>query len=140
MILRWAIRLANAMERTLLVPMIASHSNMWQGYDAFSISEMASPEQVLDLDALNAGCVHGIRIFRHHLRNLSLVLPGTMRKNEKPSSMWLKENAIRTKWLNSPQRIVFWRKSSMWECCAGVGYLLYFSPHMHAHIYMHVGD
>ena len=33
--------------------------------------------------------------------------------------MWLTENAIRSKWRGLSYRVVFWQKSSMWECCAG---------------------
>lgn len=121
MLLRWAMRAANAMDRILIVPMVAPHNKMWQGYDRLNASDMVAVDRVLDLDALEAGTVRGIRVWRGHLRDLPKALPGTWKTNLglRPTTKWLKENAIRAKWRNLDERVVFWQKASMWECCGG---------------------
>ena len=119
MILRWALRLANAMDRTLIVPMVAPHNKMWYGYDRLNATEMIPADLVLDMEALEAGTVRGVRVHRDHLNSLPALLPGTWKRNSKRSTMWLTENAVRSKWRGLSYRVVFWNKGSMWECCAG---------------------
>jgi len=119
MILRWAMRVANAMGRTLIVPMVAPHNKMWYGYDNLNASEMIPADRVLDMDALEAGTIAGVRVFRDHLSKLPSVLKGTWIRNSKKSALWLTENMIKSRWRGLSYQVVFWNKGSMWECCAG---------------------
>jgi len=115
LILTWAMRAANAMERTLIVPMIGPHSMMWYGYDRLNASQMARADKVLDLDALNYGLVKGLRIHDGHLSKLRKFLPGRWKTYIKPKgTYWLTENSIRFGWRKRPERVVYWAKSSMW--------------------------
>ena len=120
LILSWAMRAANAMDRILIMPMVAPHSMMWYGNDRLNGSQMARADTVLDLDALNLGLVRGVRVLDGHLAALRSLLPGKWKTYIRPKTTnFLPENAIRHSWRQRPERVVFWAKGSMWLCCAG---------------------
>lgn len=129
LILRWAMRAANAMDRILILPKIAPHSMMWQGYDNLTSEETVRAGLVLDLDAMALGVNRGVREYRGHLRQLKKLLPGSWRVWTKPQTRvnaegrtvvaWMTENAMRAHWRRRTERVVFWNKGSMWMCCAG---------------------
>lgn len=107
------------MDRTLIVPNIAPHNMMWYGYDRINASDAMHADQVLEMKALAAGLVRGARVYRGHLRDLATLLPGPWRRHSTASTSWLKTNAIQARWKGLSERVVFWRKGSMWECCGG---------------------
>jgi hypothetical protein len=130
-ILRWAMRAANAMDRVLIVPMIAPHIyHMWYGYDRLNATQMVGAHRVLDLEALSRGLVRGLRVHTGRIPQLRTILANKTWKahikeqfkimpDGKQGINWLTENAIRFHWRKKTEDVIFWKKGSMWMCCSG---------------------
>lgn len=110
----------------------APHSFMWYGYERFNKTDMVPMSHILDLDALNAGVDKGIRIYDDTLTNLrEKTLKGKKwlaytkprskidPKTKQEKNNWFSFNAIKFHWKKKEEDVVFWRKGSMWMCCAG---------------------
>ena len=131
LILRWAMRAANAMNRVLVLPMVAPHTNMWYTNAGLTKESMVPMNHVLDIERIETGLdtkrviVLSETVESFHARYASKkwlvytkpqskTLAGGETKNN-----WLSENAIRFKFRKRTEDFIFWNKGSMWMCCSG---------------------
>jgi hypothetical protein len=119
LILRWAILAANAMNRTLVVPPVAPHTNFFDNYNAFGAQQMVHMGMVLDLDSLAQVVQAGIRVHAGDMASYRRLLPAlSWRVWERPEAVsFLAEKTIKARWARENAQVVFWSKGSMWKCC-----------------------
>lgn len=117
--LRMAMRVANAMQRTLVVPMFSPFSPL--GYAAINSStEMIPVDRVLNMEALSMGLTHGVKVYRGSIATLDQVLPaGKWRVHSKKPSQRLNERDLKTQWSKVEERVMYWKRTALVDCCQG---------------------
>ena len=130
-ILRWAMIVANAMNRTLAVAPLAAHSDIWSGYNQWQKSDLLPADKVLDVKALEQSIERGVvflddiplRVIEKMQNETNMKVMVHVkghyvnRKAEVKRLLVYKESAIRNTWLKTADDIIFWDKMSMWQCC-----------------------
>lgn len=130
LILRWAMLVANAMNRTLAVAPIAAHSDIWHRYNLWQKDEVVPADKILDVRALNEACNRGVvflddvplRVVEQVRNQTSLSVKVHVKGHyvntaTRKKLLIYKESEIRETWSLIDQDIVFWDKMSMWMCC-----------------------
>lgn len=128
-ILRWAIIVANAMGRTLVVSPLAPHSDIWHGYNEWNKDQVLAADLVLDVKALNQAVNKGVvfindtparvmqRIANETKLTSKVFVKGHYTSNLRKKLLIYKESEISMNWGNVKEDVVFWDKMSMWQCC-----------------------
>eukprot|EP00515_Schizochytrium_aggregatum_P016754 CAMPEP_0202104978 /NCGR_PEP_ID=MMETSP0965-20130614/5771_1 /ASSEMBLY_ACC=CAM_ASM_000507 /TAXON_ID=4773 /ORGANISM="Schizochytrium aggregatum, Strain ATCC28209" /LENGTH=550 /DNA_ID=CAMNT_0048673853 /DNA_START=1 /DNA_END=1650 /DNA_ORIENTATION=+ len=141
LILRWAVILANAMNRTLVLPPIAGHTSMYENFNKKQAHQVLHMGQVLDLDTLNSVVYRGVKV---HVGDMESYQHGILqhlkwRMHERNSAIsFISERTVMARWAKEDADVVFWRKGSMWRCCAThqlmyyhhINYAIDFSAHL----------
>jgi len=118
LILRWAIMVANCLNRTLVLPPVAPHSDLYKGFNKFGSQSIVHMGQVLNLDILGSRLSAGLKVHIGDMNSYRNVLPHLPRKNfDRPEYLIYTEPMLRKFFKNEESPILFWKKSSMWKCC-----------------------
>ena len=119
------------MDRILVLPMAAPHTNMWYTNAGLSRSEMVPMDQVLDVDLIESGLdskrvlvlketVEEFHDRWRHKKWLVYTKPQSRTTaSGETKNNWLSENAIKFKFRKKKEDFIFWNKGSMWMCCSG---------------------
>ena len=126
LILGWAMIAANAMNRTLILPVAAHHSNFWQNFNKHKPEDVTPMHKILDIDALSKALINGVRVSTLTIPDLEILLEHrTWLRYEKPQVLrgttkenWWGDKFIRSQWMKKrTPDFIFWHKTSMWKCC-----------------------
>lgn len=119
--LRSALVAANAMDRTLIIPSLAKFSP--NGYGALLPEEdMAPVDLVLDMGALGLFCKRGVKAFHGNLDDLHHRFNATGRwkvHSHRLHPAMQDGKQLFKDWGQIPERVVYWKKSVLLDCCAG---------------------
>jgi hypothetical protein len=132
LILRWAMIVANAMNRTLAVAPLAPHSDIWHGYNRWRKEDIIPAYKVLDARALNEALNRGVvflddvparvidRVMNYSSYSVKTHVKGhyVNRDAVKKKLLVYRESEIAEMWRSVQDDIVFWDKMSMWQCCS----------------------
>jgi len=143
LILRWAMLAANAMNRTLVLPPVAPHSNFYYSFNEFGKSSLLHMGQVLDLSVLETRVTGGILVHDGDMESYQngIFRNLTWRTWSKPKEInYFTEKHIHSVWHDEPADVVFWHKTSMWQCCTTnqvhyytfLNYGTQFAPFLHS--------
>jgi hypothetical protein len=128
-IIRWAMMVANAMNRTLAMSPLAAHSDIWTGYNQWRKEDLLPADKVLDVRALDEAIDRGVvflddiparivqRIQNETYMTVRTHVKGHYVNRERKRLLIYKEADIRESWLSVQEDVVFWDKMSMWQCC-----------------------
>jgi len=132
LIIRWAMIVANAMNRTLAISPLAPHSDIWSGYNKWQKHELLPADRVLDVKALNEAIDQGVvflddipaRVVEKAVNRSGMTAKVHVKGHyvnfyaKVKKLLIYKESEIREAWKDVEEDIVFWDKMSMWLCCS----------------------